>query len=151
MKIILDTVFILALSIIAIKYSFSFEKDNYNTNLQIVNKNNHTSFFKVKVADNNSSRQYGLMFIEDMPSKYGMLFKFEKESIIYMWMKNTKISLDMIFIDADNQIVHIERSTIPESLKKISSKFRVNQVLEINGGLSKKLDIQVGDLVKVLN
>ena len=66
-----------------------------------------------------------------------------------MWMKNTKIPLDMIFIDKNNKIISISKEAVPESLEVISSEFKVMKVLEINGGLCDKFGIAVGDYIRI--
>lgn len=119
---------------------------NYNVKLQIINDKN-TKNFLVKVVRKNEDREQGLMWITNLPESYGMVFEFEKEQVIHMWMKNTKIPLDMIFIDQNNKIIKVVHNTKPESLEVISSEKPITKVLEINGGLAKKLGILVGDRV----
>lgn len=134
--------------------SFSKELDNKNYihNLQIISNNNDKvlSTFKVKIANKDSSREKGLMFIEKLPLNYGLLFVFEEEKIVRMWMKNTLIPLDMLFIDQEGKIVRIARSTKPLSRDIISSKYKVKSVLEINSDLAKKYKIRIGDKLKLL-
>ncbi|MEE8394039.1 MAG: DUF192 domain-containing protein, partial [Rhodospirillales bacterium] len=77
----------------------------------------------------------------------GMLFDFKKTQPVAMWMKNTLISLDMLFIAADGRIVGIARHTVPMSLKTIFSPAPVRGVLEIGAGISEKLGIGTGDRV----
>lgn len=76
-----------------------------------------------------------------------MIFIFESPRIINMWMKNTYIPLDMIFIDENNQIIKIEKNTTPHSLEIISSDKKAIKVLEINAGLSDKFDIKIGNKI----
>ena len=141
-------IILLLLSVTALK-SESFHDKNYNTNLQIINnKNSHIGNFKVKIVREERDREIGLMFVNSLPVNYGMLFEFEKEQVIHMWMKNTKISLDMIFIDKNNRIIDIKHKTVPESLQIISSVKEAIKVLEINGGLCHKLGIKIGDFIK---
>lgn len=129
----------------------AFEDKGYNNNLQIINGKNSEKIasFNVKIVSSKEDMEKGLMFVKKMPENHGMLFQFSQEQIITMWMKNTFISLDMIFIDKNNQIVTIAHSTTPLSQDIISSGSNSNKVLEINGGLSKKLKIKVGDIVKL--
>lgn len=125
---------------------------NYRTNLQIINaKNSKVINFQVKIAKNQQDRELGLMFVNSLPENFGMVFEFEKEQMVYMWMKNTKIPLDMIFIDKNNRIVAIKHRAKPESLETISSEKKVNKILEINGGLCKKLNINIGDKIIVVS
>jgi uncharacterized membrane protein (UPF0127 family) len=141
---------LLIISIISVNWVQANDR-NYNVNLQIINsKNRQITLFKVNIADTPKERETGLMFIKKLPENHAMLFEFENRQVINMWMKNTKIPLDMIFIK-DNQIASIRRNNVPESLKIISSIEKVDQVLEINGGLSKKLNINVGDKITRLS
>jgi hypothetical protein len=81
------------------------------------------------------------MHITFLPENLGMLFKNESPKIINMWMKNTKIPLDMIFIDENYNIVNIVSNTTPNSIATISSKQPAIGVLEINAGLANKYKI----------
>jgi uncharacterized membrane protein (UPF0127 family) len=132
--------------------SAGIDDRQYNHKLQIINGSNGEIItdFNVKIAKDDSSQEKGLMFVEKLPEDYGLLFDFKSEKISYMWMKNTLIYLDIIFIDKNNKIVNIEQSARPLSEKYISSKLDVTKVLEINGGLVKKLDITIGDKIKVV-
>ena len=76
-----------------------------------------------------------------------MLFVFLDEKIVTMWMKNTLINLDMIFIDKNNKIINIAHNQQNHSLSIISSQKKVDKVLEINANLAKQLEIKVGDQV----
>jgi len=100
-------------------------------------------------AITNKEKQYGLMNLEHLAAQNGMLFIFQDSKIIKMWMKNTLIPLDMIFIDENNRIIDIKANNKPLSLKIISSAKKANKVLEINAGLAKKLQIKVGDKIKI--
>lgn len=103
--------------------------------------------FKVGVARSETELQHGLKFRVSMPADEGMLFDFGTETRIGMWMKNTYISLDMIFIDANGFIVDIARSTTPQSEEPIGANVAVIAILEINGGLSDRLGIRIGDRI----
>lgn len=121
---------------------------NYNVKLQIINNQSGIiNNFLVKIAKTDSERKKGLMRVKNLPQNYGMIFEFGSEQMVYMWMKNTKIPLDMLFIDKENKITHIEHQAKPESLEIISSVNPAIKVLEINGGLAAKLGIEVGDKV----
>ncbi|MBU6339100.1 MAG: DUF192 domain-containing protein [Rickettsiales bacterium] len=128
---------------------FNSNPKNYNVKLQILNQQKQQiAEFATAIADTNEKKRTGLMFLESMPSNQAMLFLFEESEIISMWMKNTKIPLDMLFIDKNNIIVDIVDNTSPYSLKIISSRKPVNKVLEINAELSKSLKIKIGDKVE---
>ncbi len=130
--------------------SAEIDTTSYNNNLQIINDDDDQIItnFKVKIISSLSDKEKGLMFVEDLPRDHGLLFNFEKEVVVNMWMKDTLIALDMIFIDKDSKIVKIAHSTSPLSKKRISSKKKVKMVLEINGSLAKKLNINVGDRIQ---
>ena len=87
------------------------------------------------------------MYRENLPLDQGMLFIYPFNQQITMWMKNTQIPLDMIFINTNGDIEDIIRMTIPNSLIHLTTKNKVKAVLEINGGLSKYLKINKGDKV----
>ncbi|MBL4618406.1 MAG: DUF192 domain-containing protein [Robiginitomaculum sp.] len=101
----------------------------------------------VQFADDPAKRAQGLMFVKQMADDHGMLFDFEKSRAVNMWMKNTLIPLDMIFLDAKGKVVTIARNAKPNSLRRISSGVAVMAVLEVNGGLSRKWSIKRGDQV----
>ena len=126
---------------------FNSDLKNYNVKLQIFDKSQKISEFLVAVARDNAAREYGLMNLGNLDQKYGMLFLFDDAKVVNMWMKNTLIPLDMIFIDEKNNIVNIKEGAIPMSLDIISSQKVVKKVLEINGGLSKKLGIKNGQRI----
>lgn len=130
--------------------SLSQNDKSYNVKLQIINKDDAGDVlaeFLVKIADDDKKRVLGLMFVENLKENHAMLFEFKEEKIVKMWMKNTKISLDMLFIDKNNKIVNIYQNAIPNSTKIISSIYKVNKVLEVNAGVIKKLDINIGDYI----
>lgn len=103
--------------------------------------------FDVWLADSPPRRSQGLMFIDHLAPRTGMLFLYDRPQTVSMWMKNTLIPLDMLFIAADGRVTRIARNTTPQSLATISSMGSVTAVLEIGGGESKRLGIEVGDTV----
>ena len=103
--------------------------------------------FTVDVMRTDADRAKGLMFRQSMPDDYGMLFDFERDQFVSMWMKNTYIPLDMVFILADGRIHRIERRTEPHSERTISSGAAVRAVLEVNAGIADKLGLKPGDVV----
>ncbi len=104
--------------------------------------------FSVEVADTSEARAKGLMFRTVLPSDEGMLFVYTKPQVVSMWMKNTLISLDMLFISEAGKIVHIVENTTPHSLKTISSKRQVTMVLELAAGAVKASRIGIGDRIR---
>ncbi len=104
----------------------------------------------VEVVETEETRQNGLMFRKKLAEDHGMLFVFQQASKLSFWMKNTLIPLDMIFVDEKGKIVHIEHAAQPceaDPCRVYSSPVAAKYVLEINGGLSRKLGIQTGDRV----
>jgi uncharacterized membrane protein (UPF0127 family) len=103
--------------------------------------------FDVWVADTPARQEQGLMFVRDLPANHGMLFPERVPRVAAMWMKNTFIELDMLFIGANHRIVAIFSRTVPHSLATISAGVPVAGVLELRGGESRRRGIKVGDLV----
>ncbi len=97
--------------------------------------------FDVYLAISNAQRARGLMHVRHLPPGTGMLFIYENSDYISMWMKNTYISLDMIFARSDGSISSIVRNTEPMSLRSIGATEPVNFVLELNAGITEKLFI----------
>ena len=107
--------------------------------------------FAVEHAQTYQQKQQGLMHREHLDEMAGMIFIYQQPRLISMWMKNTLIPLDMIFIDEQGIIRTIRKNTVPHSLESISSEVPVVAVLEINGGMSEKLNINKGDRVSYEN
>lgn len=103
--------------------------------------------FDVEMAATPDERSKGLMYRKEMPGTQGMLFDFEGEGPIAMWMKNTYLSLDMIFIRSDGRIARIAENTTPLSEATIQSGTPVKAVLEVVAGTAKRLGIAPGDRV----
>jgi uncharacterized protein len=103
--------------------------------------------FSVEMATTEEEKQTGLMYRKELPDGKGMLFDFSPEQQISMWMKNTYISLDMIFIRADGRILRIAENTEPHSTRIISSGGLAKGVLEVIAGTAQKYGIQPGDRV----
>lgn len=104
--------------------------------------------FQVEVMRTPDQRARGLMHRNYMPADRGMLFDFARTEPVAMWMQNTFITLDMLFIRADGTIARIAERTEPLSTRTIPSGEPVLSVLEINGGVSEKLGIKPGDRVE---
>jgi len=98
----------------------------------------------VKVAKTEKEKQEGLMFINKLMKTNGLLLIYQKPKVVNIWMHNTKIPLDIIFINDQNKVVLIKKGE-PFSKKIISSMTPVVGVLEIPEGCAKKLNIKVGD------
>jgi len=103
--------------------------------------------FEVELATTPEQQSQGLMHRTEMAADAGMLFLFEPERPVSFWMKNTLISLDILFVAADGKIVNIGERTEPLSTASVPSDGPVRVVLEINGGLSAMLGIGPGDKI----
>ncbi|MEO0963361.1 MAG: DUF192 domain-containing protein [Pseudomonadota bacterium] len=103
--------------------------------------------FTVELADTEERRRTGLMFREDLAPDAGMLFDFESPRVITMWMRNTPLPLDMIFIDPMGRIVSVAENTVPYSEAIVSSRYPASAVFEVNAGTAKRIGIRVGDRV----
>jgi len=104
--------------------------------------------FQIEIADEPDERSRGLMFREALDAQSGMLFIYPKPRIASFWMKNTLISLDILFIDSEGIVASIAPKTTPLSLKSVNSDVPVLTVLEIDAGDAERLGIRVGDAVK---
>lgn len=113
--------------------------------LEIVTADGRHLPFGVEMAVEPQQRALGLMFRQKLAADAGMLFDFQAEQDIVMWMKNTFIPLDMLFIRGDGTIHHIAERTVPHSLETVGSRGKVRAVLEINGGTAARLGIRPGD------
>jgi hypothetical protein len=103
--------------------------------------------FEVELAATPAERARGLMFRESLADDHGMLFDFGSAKPVAMWMRNTYISLDILFIRADGSISRIARNTEPLSDRVIDSGEPVTAVLELRGGLTSEHGIEAGDRV----
>lgn len=103
--------------------------------------------FNVEIAVTQEQWSYGLMFRRSLPPDAGMLFVYDDDHEIQMWMKNTLIPLDMIFIRGDGTILRIAERTVPQDLTTIPSGGPARGVLEVNGGTTSRLGIKAGDRV----
>ncbi|MBC9883795.1 DUF192 domain-containing protein [Bradyrhizobium sp. INPA01-394B] len=114
--------------------------------LEIVTKNG-VQVFSVEMATTEEEKQTGLMYRKELADGKGMLFDFNPEQEVSMWMKNTYVSLDMIFIRADGRILRIAENTEPLSTRIISSRGPARAVLEVVAGTAQKYGIRPGDRV----
>ena len=103
--------------------------------------------FQIWVADTPERAAQGLMFVSDLPESMGMVFPVDPPRVENMWMKNTYIELDMLFIDAHGRVTKIIQKAAPLSLQTLSSDNVVAAVLELRGGQAAKLGLQPGDTV----
>ena len=103
--------------------------------------------FRVWIADTPQRAEQGLMFVNDLPESEGMVFPLEPPRVENMWMKNTYIELDMLFIAAGGRVIKIVEKAPPLSLETITSGTAVAAVLELKGGAVTHLGLKVGDQV----
>jgi uncharacterized protein len=104
--------------------------------------------FTVEVAETPAQMEQGLMFRRSMAPDAGMLFDYKTPTVATMWMRNTLIPLDMLFVDAQGRIVNIRERAVPQSLDVISAAAPVRAVIELNGGTVARLGIAPGDRVQ---
>ncbi|MBS0641086.1 MAG: DUF192 domain-containing protein [Acetobacteraceae bacterium] len=116
--------------------------------LVIVTRDGRTLTFDVEMALTMQEQMTGLMFRTAMPPDSGMLFDWGSPRPSQMWMKNTLIPLDMVFINQDGTIRSIAENTVPRSLATIDSRGPVRATLELAGGTTAKQNIRVGDVVQ---
>jgi uncharacterized membrane protein (UPF0127 family) len=121
------------------------------TSLEITHRGAHHAVrkfpFEVWVADTPARARQGLMFVSDLPEGRGMVFPLASPRVETMWMKNTYIELDMLFIGADGRVTKIIERAHPMSTDTLSSDTPVSAVLELQGGEVAKLGLKVGDTV----
>lgn len=104
--------------------------------------------FAVELADDPAERARGLMFREILPPSQGMLFVYDNPGRPSFWMKNTLIPLDMIFADATGTVTRVHENAVPGDLTPIDGGPGVMFVLEINGGLARRLGIAPGAVLR---
>jgi uncharacterized protein len=115
--------------------------------LQIATPDARLHRFNIWVADTDPRRERGLMFVKDLPDDAGMLFIYPAPRVISLWMKNTFIPLDMVFIGGNGRITQIVANATPQSLDIIASKDPALAILELKGGIAAKLGLRPGAIV----
>ena len=103
--------------------------------------------FKVELAETPEQMTQGLMFRTSLAPDAGMLFDYKQPTVATMWMRNTLIPLDMLFVDAQGHIVNIHQRAVPQSDDQIAAAAPVRAVIELNGGTASRLGIEAGDRV----
>ncbi|WP_075656308.1 DUF192 domain-containing protein [Pseudochrobactrum sp. B5] len=104
--------------------------------------------FGLEVADTDQKRSAGLMYRKDFPADRAMIFVFGEERPVMMWMANTPLPLDMLFVRNDGSIARVAENTVPFSKDIVASGEPVAFVIEVNAGIAAKLGIKAGDTVK---
>lgn len=148
---------VLVLAALTASYFLWFKKSTSNEpkwikegEVTILNKDSRGQLAKieVEVASNPPERTQGLMFRSQMDENKGMLFIFDAMDMQSFWMKNTIISLDILFIDDKGVINTIHRNTTPYSEASLPSKGKSQFVVEVNGGFCSRHNINEGDLIE---
>ena len=116
--------------------------------LVIVTRDGKQHVFNVEMALTADQQTVGEMFRPSVPADGGMLFDWGFPRPSTMWMKNTLVPLDMVFINADGTIRTIAENTVPYSLAPVDSRGPVRATLELAGGTTSRLNIRVGDTVR---
>jgi uncharacterized membrane protein (UPF0127 family) len=106
-----------------------------------------THNFNVDVMQSEADLEKGLMFRKSIPADYGMLFDFKHEQTVMMWMKNTFIPLDMLFMDKTGKVVGVIANAVPMSEKILTIGKPTDAVLELQGGAAARMDLKIGDEV----
>lgn len=104
---------------------------------------------EVSIADEDNERNTGLMDVQNLPPYKGMFFIFPKEKPRSFWMANTPLSLDIIFVNRDYEIVRIHRNTQPFAEQRYTSDRPAKYVVEVNGGFSTSHDITAGTRIAI--
>ncbi|CAA7615512.1 DUF192 domain-containing protein [Magnetospirillum sp. SS-4] len=118
------------------------------SSLEVVAGDGRRHPFTVEMAISDSEKARGLMFRETLAGDAGMLFDFGRPRQVAMWMKNTLIPLDMLFIEAGGTVIHIEEGAVPGSLEPRGPTRPVLGVLELAGGTARRLGLRPGDRVE---
>lgn len=114
------------------------------TTLRLVTQDQSEHWFTVYLATSRWQRARGLSFVEHLPPDQGMLFLFPPRQRIIMWMKDTFIPLDMLFMAPDGRVLQIVENAVPGSLERIYADPGASVVLELNGGTVQRLGIRPG-------
>lgn len=115
--------------------------------LSVRGQDGELSTFRIELATSDKQRRYGLKFLKSMDQNEGMLFDFGEMRKVRMWMQDTELPLDMIFINDKGKIVYIVKNTEPLSEAIIDSLVPVKGVLELNAGAAEDYFIRIGDEV----
>lgn len=123
------------------------QRPNYERSTVTVDTKSGKHVFKVEMAVTARELAYGLMFLRKMPLDQGMLLVYDPPAPASIWMKNTLLPLDIVFISPDGKIESIFYGAKPGDLTPMPSKGPVGAVLELNAGVVRILGIKVGDVV----
>lgn len=110
-------------------------------------ENDNGVIFNLKLADTKEKQKNGLMYVKNMPENAGMLFRYNNSRNRSMWMKNTFISLDILFLDKNYKLIDYVENTVPFSLKSISINEPSQNIIELNGGSVKKFNLKKNQII----
>jgi hypothetical protein len=119
--------------------------ETFKTSELTVESANGAHKFTIELALSGTQMEQGLMFRRSMAPDAGMLFDFGAPTNVTMWMKNTFIPLDMLFLDSNGRVIDIHERAVPQSLDMISASGPSRYVIELNGGTAERLGIKPGD------
>jgi uncharacterized membrane protein (UPF0127 family) len=123
------------------------DKEGFPHSALEIRSSNGRQWFNIRIADTEPRRELGLMYVTRLPYDEGMLFPEDQPQVMSMWMKNTYIPLDMLFIDVHGRIACVLANAKPESEQILTCDKPVKAVLEIAGGEAERRGIKVGDEV----
>jgi uncharacterized protein len=123
------------------------QSQNYATAVLTIVTAKGPQRFHIELAETPAQMEQGLMFRRELAPDAGMLFDFKQPTMATMWMRNTLIPLDMLFVDANGRIVNIHERAVPRSDAIIAAASPVRAVIELNGGTAARLGIKPGDRV----
>ena len=133
-----------AITVLCIAFFLSWKEDSDLVSITLKGKEADVSYL-IEVADTQQKAEQGLMWRKKMPQNQGMLFIFPHPRKVSMWMKNTYIPLDMIFLNGQNQVIWLHENARPLDESLISCPYPAAKVLELNAGEIKAQKIQLGD------
>jgi len=122
---------------------------SHSGRVDFINSNGTVTTVYTEIASTEQEREQGLMNRTSMDEDRGMLFLFDYEAKESFWMKDTPISLDIIFISGDDTVVDIYHNAKPEDESVFTSRSPCKYVVEVNGGFSERHEVQIGDKVKI--
>ena len=124
----------------------------FDRDVLIIEASQHACYrIDIYVALTNAQRSRGLMFVRELPDFTGMIFVYRQPGIRSMWMKNTFIPLDMLFVKGDGTVSSVVAGTTPHSLESIAAIEPVNFVLELNAGVTGRLEIGTSSRLLFMN
>ena len=127
----------------ALAQTVSFDKSR----LEVVGRDGRHHPFAIELASTEDQLSQGLMFRKNLAADAGMLFDFGRPRQVTMWMKNTLIPLDMLFMDRTGQVIYIEQYAVPGTLQPRGPSDPVLGVLEVAAGTARRLGLHAGDRI----